>query len=43
MGEIVVPLEGITVPQKLTLTIVLSGNRYVNRWEFRVYDNKEKL
>lgn len=43
LGEIAVPLEGIKVPQKLTLTIILSGNRYVNRWEFMVYDNKDKL
>ena len=36
LGEIVVPLEKVVAPQRLTLTIVLSGNKYVNQWDFMV-------
>lgn len=42
LGSVIVPLDSIKVPQKLTLTIVFGGNKYANRWEFWVYPPKEE-
>ena len=45
LGTIRMPLDTIKTAQKLTLTIVFSGNKYVNHWDFKVYptgSGKEK-
>ena len=42
LGSVIVPLNSIKVPQKLTLTIVFGGNKYANRWDFWVYPPKEE-
>ena len=42
LGTVIVPLNSIKVPQKLTLTIVFGGNKYANRWDFWVYPPKEE-
>lgn len=42
LGTVVVPLNNMTTPQKLTLTIVFSGNKYVNHWDFWVRPPEEK-
>ena len=36
LGTIRLPLDSIKTAQKLTLTIVFSGNKYVNHWDFMV-------
>ena len=36
LGTIRMPLDSIQAPQKLTLTVVFSGNKFVNHWDFWV-------
>ena len=36
LGTISLPLDTIKTEQKLTLTVVFSGNKYVNHWDFQV-------
>ena len=36
LGTVRLPLDSIKTAQKLTLTVVFSGNKYVNHWDFWV-------
>ena len=42
LGTVIVPLNNITKPQKLTLTVVFTGNKYVNHWDFWVRPPEEE-